>query len=175
MKKGLVHIYCGEGKGKTTSAIGMGIRACGWGLRVLMVQFFKGADTGELKFLESVPLFTVIGGPRSVKFYQAMSEEEKQEYKITASGMFHTAVHVSMQDKYDLLILDEVFAAVNTGMVEQGALAGFLMTQPAGLEVVMTGRYAPKELIEAADLVTEMVEVKHYYAKGVGARDGIER
>ena len=173
--KGLVHIYTGDGKGKTTAAIGLGVRACGRGLKVLMVQFLKSMPTGEevgLKRLE--PGFMLYRGTSSEKFVPQMSEDEKRKTAEEQLGIFNYAREAAESGRYDLIILDEAFGAIASGMLDANLLIQFVKAKPEKLELVLTGRGMPEEIIAAADLVSEIKAVKHPIKSGVKSRRGIE-
>ena len=170
---GLVHLYCGDGKGKTTAAMGLAMRAAGRGLRVLIVQFLKSTQTGELEILKLLPQVKVLRSSEQLGLTFRMNEEQKRRAAVIQQQLFAGA-REQMQDT-DLLILDEVMAAINAGMLQTEQVAGLLRERPAGLEVVLTGRNPPPELIELADYISEIKKVKHPFDKGIAARDGIER
>jgi len=173
--QGLVHIYTGDGKGKTTAAVGLGIRACGRGLRVLMVQFLKGSPTGEVKTIEKLnPGFVIHRGNEIKKFTWEMSMEELEEAKRVQQEIFNYAGSAASSNAWDMIILDEIMAAVAADMVSIADVAGFIKSKPCDLEVVLTGRNAPNELIQLADYVSEIKAVKHPMDKGIPAREGIE-
>lgn len=181
-KKGLIHIYTGDGKGKTSAALGLAMRAAGSGKKVFFVQFFKedAAPSGEKAFLGGIkstiemlrsncrhPIFT-----RSKT--DAESVTDLQKVQSSVSGTFAEVKRRVAEGAVDLLVLDEVMAAVNGGWLNVKELLDFLETRPAHIEVVLTGRNAPMELVKAADYVTEMLKIKHPFDNGVGAREGIE-
>ncbi|MCX7921722.1 MAG: cob(I)yrinic acid a,c-diamide adenosyltransferase [Clostridia bacterium] len=173
--KGLVHIYTGDGKGKTTAALGLGIRAYGRGFKVIMFQFLKGSQSGEMKTIEKLsPEFELRRGKEVKKFTWNMSEEELQEVKKNSNELFNSAVEAAQSGKWDLLILDEIMGAMSTGLVDVKDVADLIKNKPGSLEVVMTGRNAPDELTELADYVSEIKAVKHPFNKGIPAREGIE-
>jgi cob(I)alamin adenosyltransferase len=173
--QGLVHIYTGNGKGKTTAALGLGIRACGRGFKVLMVQFLKGAETGEMHILKKLePDFILRRGTEVRKFTWNMNEEELKKAGAIQRELFDFAVRSAQSGGYNLLILDEIMAAMSAGFVPVQDVANFIRNKPEGLEIVLTGRNAPEELIAAADYVSEIRAVKHPMEKGIGARKGIE-
>lgn len=173
--QGLVHIYTGDGKGKTTAAVGLGVRASGRGLKVLMIQFLKGVETGEVEALKKLaPGFTIHRGQITGKFMWNMNEEELKELKAAQEDMFKLALEASAGGSCDLIILDEIMAAVNTGMVPIQDVVRLVRNKPRSLEIVLTGRDAPKELVELADYVSEINMVKHPFEKGINARKGIE-
>lgn len=177
MKKndlGLVHIYCGEGKGKTTCSVGLSVRACGYGLHVLFMQFLKSGDSSELKVLKSLPGVDVLGTKPIKKFSFQMTEEEKAETRQINAEQFHDMVRMLENDHYDMLVLDEVLGAIEAGLLDDQLIVNFLKNRPEQLEVVMTGRYPTEELEELADYVSRIDKVKHPYDKGIPARAGIE-
>ncbi len=173
--KGLVHIYTGNGKGKTTAAVGLGFRAWGRGMKVLMVQFLKGMESGELIAAEKLgPTFTVNPGIYLKKFTWSMDDDELKNAADVQKQQFEYALQESRANKWDLIILDEIMAAIYTGMIPVEEVLAFIQSKPDSLELVLTGRNAPPSLIEAADYVSEIQEVKHPMKKGIGARKGIE-
>ena len=168
---GLIHIYCGDGKGKTTAAIGLAVRAAGHGLRVVIVQFLKSSPTGELAVLGRLPEVTVIRSQEQLGFTFRMNEEQKRHAAVIQQQLL---AREAMQ-RADLLILDEVMAAINAGMIESKEVAALLREKPQELEVVLTGRNPPEELLQLADYVSEIKKVRHPFDRGIAARDGIER
>ncbi len=170
---GLIHIYCGDGKGKTTAAIGLAVRAAGHGLRVVIVQFLKSSPTGELAVLGRLPEVTVIRSQEQLGFTFRMNEEQKRHAAVIQQQLLQQA-REAMQ-RADLLILDEVMAAINAGMIESKEVAALLREKPQELEVVLTGRNPPEELLQLADYVSEIKKVRHPFDRGIAARDGIER
>lgn len=173
--KGLVHIYTGDGKGKTTAAIGLGVRACGRGMKVLMVQFLKSIHSGEMCSLKSLePNFVLRRGTESGKFTWQMNDEEKARAAAEQQEIFNYAVNAARNGECDLLILDEVLGAVSAGMVDREQLVSFIKNKPDRLELVLTGRNADDGLVGLADYVSEIRAVKHPAEKGIQARKGIE-
>lgn len=173
--KGLVHIYTGNGKGKTTAAIGLGIRACGRGLKVLMVQFLKGAETGEVHTLKKLePDFVLYRGTETRKFTWNMNSDELKQTAEIQQGILRYANDAAMSGGWDIVILDEVMGALGSGMLELKDVIGFIQDKPESLELILTGRNAPAELIGLADYVSEIKAVKHPMEKGIPARKGIE-
>ena len=174
MQQGLVHIYTGAGKGKTTAAIGLGIRAYGQGLKVLMVQFLKGWTTGEMKVIASLgPCFELFNKKENNKFSWEMTEEMqgiKGEMRI---GLNYT-IDAVKSGEWDLIIMDEIMAAVNCGYLPLKEVVELVKSKPLKLELVLTGRDAPSKLIELADYVSEITARKHPMEKGIIAREGIE-
>lgn len=172
---GLIHIYCGDGKGKTTAAVGLAVRCAGRGNKVLMVQFLKSRDSGELYSLAKLPDIEVMRGKESKKFTFQMNEEEKHALLIEHNKMFEQVLAKIKNGGYSLLILDEVIGALNAKVFEMPKLIEFLRHKPENLEVVLTGRNPAPELVEIADYVSEMRKVKHPIDKGIMAREGIEK
>ena len=172
---GLIHIYCGNGKGKTTAAVGLAVRCAGRGNKVLLVQFLKSRDSGELYSLAKLPDIEVIRGKESKKFTFQMNEEEKHALLIEHNKMFEQVLAKIKNGGYSLLILDEVIGALNANVFEMPKLIEFLRHKPENLEVVLTGRNPAPELVEIADYVSEMRKVKHPMDKGIMAREGIEK
>ncbi len=172
---GLIHIYCGDGKGKTTAAVGLAVRCAGRGNKVLLVQFLKSRDSGELYSLAKLPDIEVIRGKESKKFTFQMNEEEKHALLIEHNKMFEQVLAKIKNGGYSLLILDEVIGALNAKVFEMPKLIEFLRHKPENLEVVLTGRNPAPELVEIADYVSEMRKVKHPMDKGIMAREGIEK
>lgn len=172
---GLIHIYCGDGKGKTTAAVGLAVRCAGRGNKVLLVQFLKSRDSGELYSLAKLPDIEVMRGKESKKFTFQMNEEEKHALLIEHNKMFEQVLGKIKSGGYSLLILDEVIGALNAKVFEMPKLIEFLQHKPENLEVVLTGRNPAPELVEIADYVSEMRKVKHPMDKGIMAREGIEK
>jgi len=171
---GLIQIYTGDGKGKTTAAVGQGIRACGRGFRVIMIQFLKTSDSGELEILEKVEGFDVYRFQTQEGFYWKLDKAGKQKVEAETKKALEFAEKVMSENSCDMLILDEILGAFSNGLFDIERLLGLLGKKPGNMELIMTGRGAPKELIEKADLVTQMQKVKHPMDKGIGARRGIE-
>lgn len=172
---GLIHIYCGDGKGKTTAAVGLAVRCAGRGNKVLLVQFLKSRYSGELYSLAKLPDIEIMRGKESKKFTFQMNEEEKHALLIEHNKMFEQVLAKIKNDGYSLLILDEVIGALNAKVFEMPKLIEFLRHKPENLEVVLTGRNPAPELVEIADYVSEMRKVKHPMDKGIMAREGIEK
>lgn len=169
---GLIHIYCGDGKGKTTAALGLAVRCAGSGRRALLLQFFKDGKSSEFAALAQVPRITVIPQTRSFGFSWTLSEAEKEEARAYYSGLLEEAF--AQAADFDLLVLDEAMSACSTGMVDEGRLLALLAGRGENLEVVLTGRGPSQALLDAADYVTEMNLVKHPFQRGIPAREGIE-
>ncbi|MDO0824747.1 cob(I)yrinic acid a,c-diamide adenosyltransferase [Desulfosporosinus nitroreducens] len=175
MQQGLIHIYTGAGKGKTTAAVGLGIRAYGQGLKVLMVQFLKGWDTGERKVIATLePCFQLFRYKENDKFVWNMTDEEKSGLEREMRIGLNYIVEAIMSEEWDMIIMDEIMAAVNYGYLPLEEVVEIVKNKPLKLELVLTGRDAPVKLIELADYVSEITARKHPMAKGIIAREGIE-
>lgn len=174
MKGGLIHIYCGDGKGKTTAATGLAVRAAGRGHRVMIARFLKTEDSGEVEVLRSIPLITVLLCEKTFGFYFQMTEEQKTEAAKHYRALLERAWTEALEGGCEMVILDEIMAACNYRLVNESCLLELLDTKPECLEVVMTGRNPSKELRERADYISEICKVKHPFDRGVPAREGIE-
>ncbi|HAH69301.1 MAG TPA: cob(I)yrinic acid a,c-diamide adenosyltransferase [Synergistaceae bacterium] len=171
-ERGLVHIYSGDGKGKTTSALGLAMRALGHGARVKVIQFMKGWNSyGELKTALKLEGLEIIQTGRSDYVYKG--REQPEDYEEAERGM-EKAREVINGGCCDMLILDEINVAIDYGLVSPRSVAELVKNRPFGMELVLTGRGMHQELIALADLVTEMREIKHPYNRGVLARKGVE-
>lgn len=173
-RTGCVHIYCGDGKGKTTASIGLAVRAAGCGYRVLIARFLKTDNSGEVAGLSSVPGIEVVPCKRSFGFFSQMTEEQKREAAIYYSGLLENVVKRAVEEEYDMLVMDEIMAVCNYGLVEEARVRAFLQNRPAGMEVVLTGRDPSEKLVRLADYVSEIRKIKHPFDEGVTARKGIE-
>jgi len=172
LEKGLVQVYTGNGKGKSSAAFGLALRAIGRGLKVYIVQFIKGGfDYGELYLVDKLPNLTLKAFGRG-KFVTTKPPEEV-DIKL-AKEAFQLAKEVVESGEYDIVILDEINVALNLKLISLEKVLELVRSKPKHVELVLTGRNAPNEIIEVADLVTEMREVKHPYNKGFQARKGIE-
>jgi cob(I)alamin adenosyltransferase len=169
---GCVHVYTGEGKGKTTAAMGLALRALGHDRRVFIGQFMKSAASGEVKALECFDRVDVeqFGGSGWVLPHHQVASVHAD----LACGGLARASEALRSGSYDLVILDEIDVAISCGLLTTKDCLGLLDARPGDVELVLTGRWAPQALIDRADLVTEMREVKHYYRQGTAARAGIE-
>ena len=170
--KGYVQIYTGNGKGKTTAAIGMAVRAVGAGLKVFMGQFVKGMEYSELKSLERFSPQMKVKQYGRAKF---VHNEPTEEDIAAAQTGYDEIREIIKSGQYDLVILDEANIAVYFKLLSVEDLLTLIDEKPESVELVFTGRKADQQLIEKADLVTEMKEIKHYYGEGVLAREGIEK
>lgn len=176
MERGYVQVYTGEGKGKTTAALGLALRAVGRDLKVVVFQFLKGTYSGELAAASRLGLNLVIRrfAPIDKPIWQ-LDEAELQELKKAIIQGFDDARIIARDGSCDLIILDEILGAVSKGFVTTEQLCNLIREKSPQVELILTGRNAPPEILDLADLVTEMKAVKHYYQQGVQARDGIER
>jgi cob(I)alamin adenosyltransferase len=172
LEKGLVQVYTGNGKGKTSAAFGLALRATGRGLKVCIIQFIKGGfDYGELYVADKLP------GLKLKTFGRGKFVSEKKpdsEDVHLAEEALETAEKAVSGGEYDVIVLDEINVALDLNLIKTERVLQIIKDKPVQIELVLTGRRAPKEIVDAADLVTEMVEVKHPYNKGFQARKGIE-
>ncbi len=170
--KGYIQVYTGDGKGKTTAALGLSLRAVGAGLSVYFAQFIKKGDYSEIKALKTFSDRVVVEQFGLGRFISGTPAPED----VVAARDGLEKVKAAMQSgRYDLIVMDEANGAVTAGLFPVSALLEIMDGKPEGLELVITGRSAHPEVMERADLVTEMKSVKHYYAAGVKARVGIEK
>ncbi|PLV60195.1 cob(I)yrinic acid a,c-diamide adenosyltransferase [Thermotoga sp. KOL6] len=168
--RGYVQVYTGDGKGKTTAALGLSVRAACAGLKVFIGQFLKGSETSELKINEFFSNIEIVqyGTPDFV-----FGKPRKDQIERAKKGLDDAQKRIS-SGEYDIVVLDELCVAIHLGFFSREEIEALLNSKPEHVELVITGRYAPEWLMERADLVTEMREVKHYYKKGISARKGIE-
>lgn len=172
MERGLVQVYTGNGKGKTTAALGLALRAVGHGLKVLIVQFMKGSSSGELEAAQKLsPYLTIKKMGRETFVFR--NKIDPLDLKLAQEG-FLLAKNAIENKEYDIVILDEINVAIDFGLIPLSDILQLLDSKPETVELILTGRNAKPEILERADLVTEMVEKKHYYSKGIPARKGIE-
>ena len=170
--KGYIQVYTGDGKGKTTAALGLALRAVGAGLEVYIAQFMKKRSYSELKSLRKFK--------NSIKIEQFgrqrfVGQKTTKEDKLLAQKGLKKTKKAIESGKYNLVILDEINVALSYGLLKEDEVIEIIKCRPKGQEIVLTGRNAPQGIIELADLVTEMKEIKHYFSKGVKARAGIEK
>lgn len=174
MRQGMIHIYCGDGKGKTTAATGLAVRAAGSGMKVLFARFLKNENSAELCVLDQIPGIEVIHLPKSYGFYNTQSEEEKAETKQMYEELWKYALDRAKNGACDMLVMDEFMAADRYGLIPHEEAIQFLKEKPEGLEVVLTGRDPSDEVLELADYISEVKMVRHPFEKGIRARKGIE-
>jgi len=172
--KGYVQVYTGSGKGKTTASLGLALRAAGHGLKTVIVQFMKGwIDYGELAGVRMLAPYVEIHQAGRDSFVNRKSPDP-EDVRLARQG-FELAKETILGRRADIVVLDEINCAMDFGLLPVAEVLELLRNRPDGMELVLTGRGAPQEIVDAADLVTEMREVKHYYGKGVDARTGVER
>ncbi len=173
LKKGYIQVYTGNGKGKTTAALGLALRAAGRGMKVYIGQFMKGQEYGELdainNYLSEWITMEQYGTPKFV-----VGKPSEEDIKMAKEGL-KKAKNAMLSGNYDIIILDEVNVSIYLKTLDLDDVIEFISAKPSDVELILTGRYAPEEIINLADLVTEMKEIKHYYTKGVIAREGIEK
>lgn len=172
LEQGLIQVYTGDGKGKTTAALGLALRAAGHGLQVYIVQFMKGwPDYGELAALEQQPNITLVqfGRPDFVD----RDKPDPQDARMAQEAWQH-ALDILSNGQYDVVILDEINVALDYGLLSLRQVLALLDAKPQHVELVLTGRAAHQEIVQRADLVTEMLSIKHPYHNGIHARRGIE-
>lgn len=170
--KGFIHVYTGDGKGKTTAALGLALRAVGAGLRVYIGQFIKKGKFSELKALGKFSRSITIEQFGRKRFIGKKIEEEDKQ---AAQNGLKRVREIMLGGKYDLIVLDEMNIVSHYGLIDEGDVIDMLKSRKEQIEVVLTGRNAGKSIIDCADIVTEMRKIKHYYDLGVNARLGIEK
>ncbi|MDF2586795.1 MAG: cobA [Anaerocolumna sp.] len=174
MNKGLIHVYCGDGKGKTTASMGLALRAIGSGMKVVFLQFLKGRQVSELESLKLLPNLTVLRNNRDYGFYNTMSNQDKIEItKLHNENLLKAFVMIE-SNQCDLLILDEITATYRYQLIDTKAIDNLIINKKPELELVLTGRNPDTLFIEYADYVSEIKKIKHPYDKNIAARKGIE-
>lgn len=170
-ERGRVHVYTGDGKGKTTAAIGLAVRAAGHDLRTYIGQFMKGQAYGELSTLEQIPQITIeqYGDRGCIR-----KEDVTPQHIADAESGLERSRKALLSGSYDIVVLDEVNVALWFELLTEESVLSLVNQRPAHVELLLTGRRAPQAILDNADLITEMQEVKHYYTQGVLARKGIE-
>lgn len=175
MRKGHIQIYTGDGKGKTTAALGLGLRAVGRGLKIIMIQFLKNGLSGELESVKNFESkFQIINFAQTNKFVKDMSFDEKEKLYAVTQLELGRLYQIMDSNVCDILILDEIFAALHVGLINTEQVSEIMKRKPEYMELILTGRKVPPEIAEKADLITEMKSTKHYADNGVKARSGIE-
>ena len=169
---GLIHVYCGDGKGKTTASLGLAIRCAGSGFKVLISRFLKNNLSGELNILNTIPNICVMGSEKDFGFFFNMSESKKKDAREYFTTQLIQTFEASKD--YDLLILDEINAAVELELIDEELLISLIMNKPEHLETVLTGRNPSDSIVAMADYVSEIKCVKHPFDKGITSRKGIE-
>lgn len=170
----MVQLYYGDGKGKTTAAIGLAVRAAGSKMKVLFVQFLKTEFSGERHILSHTENVTLTFCPLELKFTFDMDDKEKAQAAKIFKGIFDNAVTTALTEKYDMVVLDEVFEAINAHMLSESEVYEFITNAPSSMEIVMTGHNPPQKFMDCADYITEFKKIKHPYDRGITGRIGIE-
>ncbi len=173
-RTGLIHIYCGNGKGKTTCGMGLCSRAAGYGYKVLIYQFMKDNSTSERNTLLLSENIFWLEGLSLEKFSFQMNNNEKEAHKSFYHQQFDKIVSMVKDNKYSVLFLDEIIYAINAGLFDEEKLLNFIRNKPSSLEVIMTGQFPSEKLISISDYVSEINKVKHPFECGISAREGIE-
>ena len=172
--QGLIHIYCGDGKGKTTAALGQAVRSAGRGMPVVIARFLKQEDSGEVEILKHIPGIQVISCTRSFGFSWTMTPEERRQAEEYYGQMLEQAFALAPAGEKGLLVLDEGIGAAAMGFISEDRLIQLLDERQDQLEVILTGRGPSKALLDRGDYITEMKALRHPYEKGISAREGIE-
>jgi cob(I)alamin adenosyltransferase len=170
----MIHVYYGDGKGKTTAAAGLAVRAAGSNMKVLFVQFLKTEFSGERSVLSKLENVTLTSCPAELKFTFEMTDAEKQQTAVIYRGLFERSAATALSERYDMVVFDEIFDVINEEMLSEADVFEFISNAPNSIEIVMTGHNPAKRFIDAADYVTEMKKIKHPYDNGVTGRIGIE-
>ncbi|MBN3036567.1 MAG: cob(I)yrinic acid a,c-diamide adenosyltransferase [Bacteroidales bacterium] len=171
MNKGYIHVYTGDGKGKTTAALGLALRAAGHGMKTSIIQFMKGFSYGEISAIQNLPVIKVeqFGWPECIR----REEVTEMHRERTVKGLDVARLRI-LSGNYEVVILDEILVAVWFGLVTEQQVLDIMECEPRTCELILTGRKATEQIMRCADLVTEMTCVKHYFDRGVTARRGIE-
>ncbi len=172
--KGYIQVYTGDGKGKTTAALGLALRAAGYKHKVYIGQFLKGQKYGELLSVKKLSPYITIEQFGRKGFIHVTKDPDEEDIKRAKRGL-KKCLEAMLSRKYRIIILDEINVAVDFNLITEEKVHEFLDKRPEDVEIILTGRYAPPSFLKRADLVTEMKEKKHYYKKGVKAREGIEK
>ncbi len=174
MRQGLIHVYCGDGKGKTTAAIGLAVRAAGSGMQVVLLQFLKGRLVSELDSLALIPGIKVIRNNKDYGFFNNMADQEKEAITVLHNENLQKAVNLVKEGECDLLILDEITAAYKYRLIDREVIDDLIRNKIPELELVLTGRDPDPLFLEKADYISEIKKIKHPYDKNITARKGIE-
>ena len=170
----MIHVYYGDGKGKTTAAVGLAVRAAGSEMRVLFVQFLKTEFSGEREILKNIENVTLTTCPLDLKFTFEMNEQEKQQTAVMFRKLFNGSASTALSSRYDMVVFDEIFDVINEDTLAESEVFEFIANAPNSLEIVMTGHDPSKRFIDAADYATEFKKISHPFDKGLIARKGIE-
>lgn len=170
----MVHVYCGDGKGKTTAALGLAVRGAGSGMNVVIVQFLKGSNTSELKSLEKIPNIKIMRNSKDYGFVKDMTSNELEQIKNEHNSNLTNALNLVDVNKCDMLVFDELTYAYDMKLVDKEKIEQLLRNKANEIEIVITGRNPNELFLEYADYITEMKMHKHPFEKGIIARKGIE-
>lgn len=170
----MIHVYYGDGKGKSTAAVGLAVRAAGSKMKVLFVQFLKTEFSGERHVLSHTENVTLTSCPLEMKFTFKMSEQEKQHASVVFRGLFDSSTTTALSARYDMVVFDEIFDVINEGMLSESEVFEFIANAPNSIEIVMTGHHPSERFIKAADYVTDFKKIKHPYDRGITGRIGVE-
>lgn len=168
----MIQLYTGDGKGKTTAAIGQTIRAAGRGWPIVFAQFMKGNDTGELAILRRLPKIQICRSDEDFGFYRSMTDEQKKKMTVIHDQILDTLLAAAEKGTCKMIVLDEITYPVKWGLIDGNKLQRLL--EHTELEIILTGRDAAPYLADKADYITEMRMLRHPYDKGISAREGIE-
>ena len=171
---GLIHVYCGDGKGKTTCALGLALRAAGAKMNVVIIQFLKGSDTSELQSIKNIPEIKVLRNAEDYGFVSNMTPAQLENIKQMHNDNLNIALRLIETEKCDLLILDELTYVYDMKLIDTEKIDSLIKNKPENLELVITGRNPSSIFIDNADYLTEMKALKHPFDKGIHARKGIE-
>ena len=174
MTRGLIHVYHGNGKGKTTAAVGLSVRALGCGKRVIFSQFMKGQETGEIEALSHLPKVTSLRSQKDFPFYSQMSDEQKQEIRDIHNDILEKLSEIVANKQADLIIMDEITYPYKWGLINRDRVLQLMEACRGNVELVLTGRNPDDVMLDKADYITEMKCLRHPYEKGIMARKGIE-
>ncbi len=170
----MIHIYYGDGKGKTTAAVGLTARAAGSNMKVLFVQFLKTEFSGERHTLYHMENVTLSSCPIELKFTFEMDEKEKLQASKVFKGMFDSSVTTALMERYDVVVFDEIFDIINCEMITEAEVYEFITNAPKSMEIIMTGHNPSERFLEVADYITEFKKIRHPYDRGITGRKGIE-
>ena len=174
MEKGLMHIYHGDGKGKTTAAVGLAVRAAGAGMRVAFVQFMKDGTSAELNVLKRIDGIEVYAIQNTYGFTWNMRDDDRIQLRMQNDKSIKAMIKAVKEELYQMIIVDEMLSAYQGGFVDKSTVLALMQLCKGSIELVFTGRNPAKELLDRADYITEMKKERHPYEKGITARAGIE-